>query len=524
MTAAVRPTPSAVARIEQAPSIIERKEIAALTTAQARALLEPRLPVGISFERVMSEVYFAIKKDPKLEECTPESLLESVAKAMSTGLIIGEKIYLVPFNVKVKLKDGTERWESRAQAIRDYKGDAELVIRAGGARFIDAHCYYEKEPFEFELGSNPYIKHRPLSSSKRGKLLGAYAVAITSTMLPPKIVVLDYDEIEAVRQRYSKSWKGTDKAPIKLESIPWYAEKTCVHRIVKLLPSTPGLEKIRHELDEEIVVEADDVGNEPITPSASPAGRETESKAGVPHAAPADTDGVSTDVVDAANDHKLPGGPKAWSGQGGKPIGTLSSSHLEKIRTWCVDKLGEAGTELTDAEADPVKVDLVRAIDVVLAHRAKDQTTLPLAGDSLEQQLTKSVAATKPAGSGGPVPMPKPGKIEDALAQGAEGEQRRPPSSPSSTARTSPAASSSTATPSGPSAKRASGTPDSPAKSNGAAGSDGPSFIQLVKQIEQLLGSAERNADEIAEIHEKMAAAKSTTELQAIVTDLSFPV
>jgi phage RecT family recombinase len=232
-------TSTAVERRAPAPitynDIMKAPELKALTSDQALAIIKPRLSPGITVERVLSEVIGAVQTNPELGECTPTSLVAAVAKATSTGLVIGEKIHLVPFNVNAGTRDKPV-WEKRAQAIRDYKGDIELVIRAGGARLIDAQCFYEKEPFTFRLGTEPKIEHQPLSPGARGKMVGAYAVAKVGAYDSRSVMYVD--EIDAIRQKFSKQWKGGDLPA-------WYAKKTVVHQIVKQLPSTPGLNKIR---------------------------------------------------------------------------------------------------------------------------------------------------------------------------------------------------------------------------------------------------------------------------------------
>lgn len=479
MATAVRPT--AIARIEPpAPSILERKEIAALTTTEARAILLPRIaPLGISFELVLSEAYLAIQKNPAIGECTPMSQLHSVARILEWGLTIGEKAFIVPF-------------KGVATPVRSYQGDIEMIVHAGGAKSIDAAAVWEGDAFEYELGSNAWLRHTPLMKAKEGrKIIAGYAVADISGSTRPKIVVMPIEEIEKIRKEKSKSWY-TEKVDvgggrkevrvIPIERIEWYVEKTPVHKITKQLPTSPRMAKIARQLEEEIITDAVIEDAEPTKGGEDPGAgvRAPASVASTRTDAPApatDPDGVSTDIVDAANDHKLPGGPKNWNGQGGKPIGTLDSKALGSIRKWCVETINKAGAEGT--EANPALVDTLNAIDIVLAHRAKDQTTLPLGEPTLERKLEESVAATKPAGSGGPVEMPAPGKIEDAV---------RPKAAPA------------------------------------AAPASGPSLMQLAGQAQKLLEESDRPATELAELRKQYDAATTREQLQALVADLSFPV
>jgi recombination protein RecT len=254
MTAPARNTSTAVQRRQSTTvqQITAKDQLAHLTTERAKRLIEPMLAQGVTYERILSEAYFAIQKDPKLLDCTPESLITAVAQCTAWDLEIGIKAHLVPFNVKVKVRgdDGreTEQWQTRCQAIRDYKGDADLVVRCGAARYVDAHNVYANEVFEYELGTSPFIKHQPIMDpEKRGRLIGAYAVAKVNAH-DIKIAVLSREEIDEVRIKYSKSWKdhwvNDKKVPYTLEEIRWYGPKTCVHRVVKLLPTNPRLAKV----------------------------------------------------------------------------------------------------------------------------------------------------------------------------------------------------------------------------------------------------------------------------------------
>lgn len=253
--------------VSPAPSSVERaktKELKDLTTEKARRLIEPMLKNGVTYERVLSECYFAIQKNPKLMECTGESMIMAVAQCAAWDLEIGVKAHLVPFNVKVKVPDGRggekEEWQSRCQAIRDYKGDAELVIRCGAARSVDAYNVYSNETFEYELGSAPFIRHRPiLDPGKRGQLIASYAVARVGTH-DVKIIVLSRDEVDEVRRNHSKQWKTHwvkgQQVEWTLEEIPWYGPKTCVHRVVKLLPTNARLATLIKEMESEDAITA----------------------------------------------------------------------------------------------------------------------------------------------------------------------------------------------------------------------------------------------------------------------------
>lgn len=254
MATAARPqaTATPVESKSTAMALYKKTEIAAFTSDNAKALLTPMLPAGVSYETVLSELYFAVQKNPEIAKCEPNSMLMAVQRCLSWGLAIGEKAHLVPFKGKLT-------------AVRDYKGDVELVVRAGGAKSIDAYVVWSDEAFDYQLGDSPFVRHRPALKRKEGAtIVAAYAVAHIGTNLPPKIVIMGVDEINAIRTSKSKSWvtetyweNGTKKTrPYRIEQIPWYCEKTVVHKIVKQLPTTPALQAVATQLEEEIITDA----------------------------------------------------------------------------------------------------------------------------------------------------------------------------------------------------------------------------------------------------------------------------
>ena len=201
---------------------------------------------GVEVEAVVAQLWVASQKQPGLLKANARSLVTAVARALETGGVIGRDVHLLTFKDEV-----TE--------CLDYKFMAELVVAAGGARSIDARIVYAGDTFKQVLGSAPSLVHEPPPfGNKRGAMIGAYAVAFLGATVPPKFVALTLEEIEATRQK-SRSW-----GPDKIRECPeWYAAKTAVRRLVKLLPKNPKLAGVlsrldaaeaAHEGDDEIVV------------------------------------------------------------------------------------------------------------------------------------------------------------------------------------------------------------------------------------------------------------------------------
>jgi recombination protein RecT len=237
--AAAKPESTAVATVPK--SAVAR----VLDTDAARSVILPLLGQGVDFSRIVQETYLAAKENPEILACTQESVVRAVAKAVSWGLVIGETVHLVPFNVKVARQGEPDAWEKRLKAVQDYKGKIELIVRAGVARSVNAECVYEGDFFEMELGTHPFLRHRPCRElSERGKMLGAYAAADLGQRHQPVIKWMLVAEIDAIRASHSKQWKKGDL-------LPWYARKTVVHQLAKVLPKNDRLAKVLRAFDEE---------------------------------------------------------------------------------------------------------------------------------------------------------------------------------------------------------------------------------------------------------------------------------
>lgn len=232
---------AAAARPENAPGTAvepvdpKKHAIALLKSDGAMRRITPLLGAGADYERVIAEAWLAIQANPKIAECSDLEIVKGVARAVSTGGTIGRDVYLVPFKVK---------GEGKLEVVEDYKFLAKMIQAAGGARQVTAGVVYEGDFFEFEFGTEQFIRHRPLGAPANRAITHAYAIARIRQGYD-ELVVLTREEIDAVRREHSKSWntkweKG-QQVPIALEEIPWYGMKTCVRRVAKLLPSNPRL-------------------------------------------------------------------------------------------------------------------------------------------------------------------------------------------------------------------------------------------------------------------------------------------
>jgi recombination protein RecT len=224
---------------------------ALLDTTPARARIEPFLPKGVSYERVVAAALLAARKDPNILRCSPESIVMAVAKIVQWGLEIGETAHLVPFGGVLT-------------PIADYKGLAQLLYASKAIRSISAECVYEKElendGFIYEKGTQPKIYHRPILRGDRGAMIGAY-VYIDLPFQRWIALFMRLDEIDEIRKKCSKQWKTGD-CPA------WYAKKTVIRQAAKLLPKDPRMAEAMSVMQDE--ADGETLGEEVPAPVVPP--------------------------------------------------------------------------------------------------------------------------------------------------------------------------------------------------------------------------------------------------------------
>jgi recombination protein RecT len=188
--------------------------------------LEAALPAHIPVERFNRVVMTAIQNNMDLLRCDRKSLFNACMKAAQDGL----------------LPDGREG------AIVPYKGEATWMPMIGGIRkkvrnsgeisSWDVHAVYENDLFEFELGDDPYIKHRPALSNK-GKLIAVYSVAVLKGGEKSRDV-MSIEDVEKIRAK-SRSKNGPWADPT---FYPEMAKKTVARRHSKVLPMSSDLDDL----------------------------------------------------------------------------------------------------------------------------------------------------------------------------------------------------------------------------------------------------------------------------------------
>lgn len=207
---------------------------------QNKSAIQSILPKHITIDRLLKVVNLVIRRNPKLLDCTPQSLMGAVMEAASLGLepgILGQA-YFVPFkNSKTGKLD--------VQLIAGYKGLIQLCRNTGELSTLTAQAVYQADKFEVAFGTDPSITHVPSEDANPGPLRAVYAVARLKDGSVQSDVMFKRD-IEKIRKR-SRSADGG----------PWVtdyeemAKKTVVRRLAKYLPASTEKMQRLVELDEQ---------------------------------------------------------------------------------------------------------------------------------------------------------------------------------------------------------------------------------------------------------------------------------
>jgi recombination protein RecT len=192
------------------------------------------LPKHLNSERFVRIAITEIRKNPKLAECSRESLLGALMQSAQLGLEPGTlgQAYLIPYGKEVQFQIS-------------YKGMIELLRRSGQLSDIYAYEVYANDEFEIEYGLDRKLIHKP-NFSDRGEVIGFYAVAILKDGAK-SFVFMTKNDVDEFSMKYSQAMKKGWSSPWKTDYSAM-AKKTVIKQLLKYLPvSVEFLDNIHKE-------------------------------------------------------------------------------------------------------------------------------------------------------------------------------------------------------------------------------------------------------------------------------------
>jgi recombination protein RecT len=229
------------------PATREEKAITVrdyLFSDQTKDKLKMAIPKWLSIDRLLRVAFTAILKNPRLLDCTRESLMGAIMQCAQLGLepILG-RAYLVPYENTKKVGS---QWQKvlECQFQPGYQGLVDLAERTGKIETVRAHVVYDKDEFDIEYGTSERLHHKPFLNGDRGNPIGAYTVwtrttgAKAFTFMP----IADIEKIRAKSQAYQYATRNSDNK--KAQETPWIQwpgeqmKKTVIKRHSKLEPAS----------------------------------------------------------------------------------------------------------------------------------------------------------------------------------------------------------------------------------------------------------------------------------------------
>jgi recombination protein RecT len=210
------------------------------STGKAQAYLKAMTPAitealpkskGMDAERLSRITLTTMKQNPKLLECSIESLLGAVLQSAQLGLepnLLGS-CYFIPYKGVVSFQIG-------------YKGLLDLVTRAGGVVSIVAQEVRKGDKFHYEYGRNETLVHVPAPFEQRGEIEYFYAYA---NLKNGGFVfqVMHVSEIEKIRNEHSMAYRFDQKNSIWVKHYEAMANKTVIKRLIKYLPISVDIQQ-----------------------------------------------------------------------------------------------------------------------------------------------------------------------------------------------------------------------------------------------------------------------------------------
>ena len=220
-------------------TVVEKKNKTIFDIIQAGAKqFATALPKHINTDRFVRIAITTIRQNPKLAQCSQESLLGALMVSAQLGLEPGTlgQCYLIPFENK-------KLGKVECQFQIGYKGLIELLRRSGQLSDIYSYAVYENDDFEITYGLSRDLKHKP-NFSDRGEIIGFYAVAI----LKDGAKAFEYMTKEEIIKHEEKYRKGSYKNDVWNKNFEEMSQKTVVKKLLKWLPvSVEFLENIEKD-------------------------------------------------------------------------------------------------------------------------------------------------------------------------------------------------------------------------------------------------------------------------------------
>lgn len=178
------------------------------------------LPQYLPVEKFIRTSLTAINSNPKLLNCSPQSLIAAIMNSAQLGLEFNTPLgeaYLIPYGNQVQFQIG-------------YQGLLKLAHNTGQFKRITAKEVYENDDFDIDYGTGE-IKHKPVLIGESGAVIGYYGVYETKEG-GHDIFYMSKEGAESYGKKFSKSFNS---GPWK-SNFDAMAKKSCIIQVLKYAP------------------------------------------------------------------------------------------------------------------------------------------------------------------------------------------------------------------------------------------------------------------------------------------------
>jgi recombination protein RecT len=163
------------------------------------------------------------------------SFLQESLRAAADGLVVdGRECALNLSNRNVGTPD-SKQWVKVFQYMPMVQGITKTIYNTGIASNVSTGVIYENDIFDFDVGSQPFVRHRPAPKG-RGERIYAFASVNLKGHDYPIVEIMTADEVDAIRGRTnSKKKDGTVFGPWETDTSEMW-RKTVLRRLSKRLP------------------------------------------------------------------------------------------------------------------------------------------------------------------------------------------------------------------------------------------------------------------------------------------------
>lgn len=201
------------------------------------------LPAHMPVERFLRVVMTAVQRNPKLLKCSRQSFFNACMSAANDGLLPdGREGAIVPYGDD---GEGGGSKSENAQWLPMIAGLRKKVRNSGALTDWNVQVVQQGDEFDYALGDNPYIHHKPSPTGGRTRpVLFVYSIATYPDGTKSR-EVMNIDQVKDI-QKKSRARKGPWSDPI---FFPEMCRKTVARLHSKQLPMSTDLDRLLHRDD-----------------------------------------------------------------------------------------------------------------------------------------------------------------------------------------------------------------------------------------------------------------------------------